>query len=149
MVARFGVRFLGIVYLVLGIAGFLPFPVLNPPHPEGIGARYVFNLVAINSIHNLIHLVIGLTALLSARSQNAARRWGIIAGVVLLLLFVAGIVQAVFEGFPKDQMLLGFIPLNSPGHILHLVSGVIALYLGRLSSSGDENREHIQREGSP
>jgi len=134
MVARFGVRLLGLIYLILGIAGFLPFPALNPFHPEGVGARYVFNLVAINSIHNIIHLAIGITALLSARSENAARHWGTIAGAVLLFLFVAGMVQAVVEGLPKDQLFLGLVPLNSPGHILHLVSGIIAVYLGRVPS---------------
>jgi Domain of unknown function (DUF4383) len=134
MVTRFGVRLLGIIYLILGIAGFLPFPDLNPLHTEGVGARYVFNLVAINSIHNVIHLAVGITALLSARSQNAARRWGTIAGAVLLLLFAGGMVQAIIEGRPKDQMFLGLVPLNSPGHILHLVSGIIAIYLGRVSS---------------
>jgi hypothetical protein len=149
MVTRFGVRLLGIVYLALGIAGFLPFPALNPLHPEGIGARYVFNLVAINSIHNLVHIVVGLTALFSARSQSAARRWGVFAGATLLLLFAAGTVQTVLEGFPKDQMFLGIIPLNSPGHILHLVSGFIALYLGRLSPSLVGNQERVQGENSP
>ena len=54
---------------------------------------------------------------------------------MLLILFVGGMVQAFIEGLPNDQMFLGLVPLNSPGHILHLVSGGIVLYLG-LASPG-------------
>jgi len=39
-------------------------------------------------------------ALLASR-QEIARLWGKIAGVVLILLFVAGMVQAAAQGFPK------------------------------------------------
>jgi hypothetical protein len=34
------------------------------------------------------------------------------------------------EGFPGDQLLLGLVPLNSPGHTLHLTTSAVALYLG-------------------
>jgi hypothetical protein len=34
------------------------------------------------------------------------------------------------QKFPPDQSLLGLIPLNSPGHVLHAISGGAALYLG-------------------
>jgi uncharacterized membrane protein YraQ (UPF0718 family) len=59
-----------------------------------------------------------------------ARRWATIVGVVLLALFFAGMIQSALEGFPPEQLLLGLIPLNSPGHVLHAVTGGIALYLG-------------------
>jgi len=125
-----GVRLLGVVYTALGALGFLPLDFLNPVHPEGVGARYLMNLVAINALHNFIHLAIGVSALWAPRTVHNARQWGKITGPVLLLLFSAGMGQAALEGFPKDQLLLGFLPLNSPGHILHLMSGGLALYLG-------------------
>ena len=127
---QYGVRLLGLVYLVLGALGFLPFDFLNPHHPEGVGARYLFNLVAVNTLHNLIHLAIGVSGLWAAQQLDRARPWGTLTGVVLLLLFAAGLGQAAVEGFPKDQILLRLLPLNSPGHILHLISGGLALYLG-------------------
>jgi hypothetical protein len=133
MFIQFGITLIGIVYLAFGIIGFIPLEFLNPFHHEGVGARYLFNLVAINTLHNLIHLAVGITALIAARGLAASQRWGRICGPILLALFIAGIIQAVIEGFPKDQLFLGLIPLNSPGHILHLVSGSIALYLGVVS----------------
>ena len=127
---QFGARLLGTVYTVLGIAGFLPIHFLNPMHHEGVGVRYLFNLVAINTVHNLIHLAIGVTGLLAAGQVARSRIWGRVCGCALLLVFLGGIAQAYMEGLPPDQLLLGLVPLNSPGHILHLVTGVIALYLG-------------------
>lgn len=128
--AQYGVRLVSVVYIGLGALGLLPFDFLNPHHPEGVGARYLLNLVAVNTLHNLIHLAIGVSGLWAAQSLHRARLWGKVAGVVLLLLFSAGLAQAALEGFPKDQILLRFLPLNSPGHILHLISGGLVLYLG-------------------
>ena len=127
---QYGVRLLGLVYLGLGVVGFLPFDFLNPHHLEGVGARYLLNLVAVNTLHNVIHLAIGVSGLWAAKQLARARLWGRLNGAVLLLLFSAGLVQAALEGFPKDQQLLMLLPLNSPGHILHLISGSLALYLG-------------------
>jgi hypothetical protein len=143
MFIQFGVRLIGIVYFVFGAAGFLPFDFLNPMHHDGVGVRYLFGLVAINTLHNLIHLGIGITGILAARNLKHAQTWGKTWGPILLLLFVAGMVQAFLEGLPHDQMLLGIVPLNSPGHILHLVTGGIALYLGLVSP------KRIPADGSP
>jgi hypothetical protein len=130
MYIQYGVRLVGIVYLILGILGFIPIDPINHFHPEGIGVFYLLNQVAINWLHNIIHLVIGVTGLWAAQSITRAQLWGKIMGAVLLLLFVVGMGQAVMLGLPKDQWLFGVVPLNSPGHILHLVTGGLALYLG-------------------
>ena len=127
---QYGVRLVGLVYLGLGVLGFMPFDFLNPHHPEGVGARYLLNLVAVNTLHNVIHLAIGVSGLWAAQQLHRVRLWGTLTGVVLLLLFSAGLAQAALEGFPKDQFLLRLLPLNSPGQILHLISGGLVLYLG-------------------
>jgi Domain of unknown function (DUF4383) len=129
-VVQYGVRFIASVYVVIGALGFIPIDVLNPAHDHGTGVRYLLHLVAINAPHNLFHLVIGTTGLWASRTLAGARLWGVLAGTVLLVLFFAGMVQAALEGFPPDQSLLGLIPLNSPGHVLHAISGGVALYLG-------------------
>ena len=127
---QYGVGLVSVVYLALGALGLLPFDFLSPHHPEGVGARYLLNLVAVNTLHNLIHLAIGVSGLWAAKRLSRARLWGKVTGAVLLLLFSAGLAQAALEGFPKDQILLRLVPLNSPGHILHLISGGLVLYLG-------------------
>ena len=130
MVVQYGVRFIASVYVVIGVLGFIPVDLLNPPHDHGTGVRYLLHLVAVNAPHDLFHLVIGATGLRASRTTAGARLWGVLAGTVLLSLFFAGMLQAALQGFPRDQSLLGLIPLNSPGHVLHAISGGAALYLG-------------------
>src|ERR1041385_4013472 len=124
---RFGVRLISITYVALGIIGFLPIDAINPYHPEGVGARYLLHQVAIDPLHNLLHLAIGLTGLWAVRSISTARIWGIVWGITLLLLFVVGMGQASMEEFPNDQLLFGLVTLNSAGHILHVSTGALAL----------------------
>ncbi len=131
MFIRYGVRLIGVTYVVLGILGFLPIDALHPFHGEGVGADYLLGLVAINWLHNLIHLAIGVSGVWAATSVERSRLWGWVTGVVLLLVFAAGMLQAALAGYPADQLLLGLVPLNSPGHMLHLATGGLALYLAR------------------
>jgi hypothetical protein len=130
MVVRYGVRLIGSMYVVIGVLGLVPIDALNPPHDHGTGVRYLLHLIAINAPHDLVHLVIGTTGLLASRTTAGARLWGVVVGTLLLALFFAGMVQAALQGFPPDQRLFGLIPLNSPGHVLHAISGGAALYLG-------------------
>ncbi len=129
-ITQYGALLIGAVYLALGLAGFIPSDTINPLHHEHVEARYLLNLVAINALHNVIHLAIGVTGLVASRRAAWARQWGVVTGVVLLVLFAVGMAQAGIEGLPPDQLFLGVLPLNSPGHILHLVTGGLALYLG-------------------
>lgn len=130
MFIQYGVGIISISYVALGLLGFLPLDAINPFHHEGVGARYLLNLVAINGVHNLIHLAIGVTGLWAMRSLDRSQLWGKVVGVVLLLVFAIGMAQAALEGFPGDQLLLGLVALNSPGHTLHLATSGVALYLG-------------------
>jgi hypothetical protein len=130
MFIRYGVGLIGVTYVVLGLLGFVPVEWLNPMHTEGVGARYLLGLVAINWMHNLIHLGIGVSGVWASAKLERCRLWGRVVGVVLLVVFAVGMAQAMSTGFPADQLLLGLVPLNSPGHMLHLATGGLALYLG-------------------
>ncbi len=127
-VARFGFLLIAITYLVLGVLGFAGFDALNPFEDAGVGARYLLNLIAVNALHNVVHVGIGVTGLLLLRV--ASRTWALVAGAALMVLFVAGIIQAAVDGLPGDQLFLGLVPLNAPGHILHVVTGALLLYFG-------------------
>lgn len=133
MNVRYGVRLISAIYLALGLVGFLPVEGINPIHHDGVGATYLLHLVAVNTLHNIVHFLIGATGLVAARSTSASATWSLVCGPVLLLLFAVGMAKAFAEGFPVDQSLLGLVPLNSPGHILHLVTGGLALYLGLMA----------------
>lgn len=130
MQIRYGAKLIGIMYMVIGILGFIPIEILNPFHPEGVGATYLLRHIAVNWLHNVIHLAIGFSGLWASQTIELTRLWARVFGATLLLIFATGMIQAVIQNFPADQLLLGLVPLNSPGHMLHLVTGSIALYLG-------------------
>src|SRR5262245_17320974 len=137
MYIRYGVRLVAITYVVLGTIGFLPIEELHPFHSEGVGAPYLFGLVAINWLHNLIHLAIGVTGIWAAQTLETSRKWGWVTGITLLLVCAAGMLQAALSGYPVDQLLLGLVPLNAPGHMLHLATGGLAIYLARARVPGE------------
>ncbi len=66
-------------------------------------------------------------------------------GATLVVLFVAGLGQAALAGFPRDHSLLGFVALNSAGHVFHLATGVIALIFG-LTRPGSDPLQKPHRE---
>ncbi len=125
---QYGVMILGIVYLAIGIVGFLPVEAINPLSRSG--ATLLLRHIAVNGLHNLVHVIIGITGLAAARRMESTRAWGRVMGAVLLVLFVAGLAQAALAGFPRDQSLLGLVTLNSAGHVFHLATGVLALIYG-------------------
>jgi hypothetical protein len=126
---QYGVLYTGIMYVAFGVLG-LPIEALNPLIHEPSHTRYLLLHFAVNELHNIVHLAIGISGVFAARDAAWSRLWGKGWGVVLVALFVIGMAQALLQGLPNDQLLLGLVPLNSPGHMLHLVTGLIALYLG-------------------
>jgi hypothetical protein len=113
-------KLLGLVFIVVGVAGFVA--------PTLLGAH-------LNTAHNAVHLVSGVIAIYFgfAGSAGAARGFCIFFGLVYLLLGVCG----WFLGAGPEHMLN--IPTTSPvlmlgtrDHIIHILLGVIFLAGGVL-----------------
>ena len=110
-------KILGIVFVLVGIAGFAK--------PELLGAH-------LNLAHNAVHLVSGALALYFgfAGSGGAARGFCVLFGIVYLLLGVCG----WFLGTGAEHMLhIGdLLALGKMDHIIHILLGVIFLAGGVL-----------------
>lgn len=119
----------GIVFLIIGAGGFLPFLILGEG-PEGFGL--LLGLFAISAIHNVIHLASGVAALASSTSTQYARLYFQIFGVVYALVTVLG--------FLSGGVLLGILPLNLFDNILHLAIAAASLYLGFGYKSGSSEK---------
>ncbi len=115
----------GLVYLLVGILGFIP-PLLTGNIPGVIGpfSGLLLGLFAVNWLHNIAHIAIGAAGLASYRSAAGARSYAIGIGVLYLLLFVIGLILPT---------VFGLLPLNGADNILHLVSGAAALAIGLAS----------------
>lgn len=107
----------GIVFTIIGLLGFI----VSSSMARG-------NLLGfdVDIVHNLIHLVTGVIALLTV-FLGGYRRFNQIFGVVYIILGILGLFYPLlyFKG-----LFLGITHINAADHILHLVFGVIGTYLG-------------------
>lgn len=118
----------GVVYLLVGILGFIPALVAPPPTRApsiALDAGYgmLFGLFAVNSLHNLIHIVFGIWGLVAYRrfepSRTFARSLAIVFGVL-----------TVFGLFPGLNTVFGLVPVFGHDVWLHLITALVAAYFG-------------------
>jgi hypothetical protein len=116
----------GAIYLLVGILGFVAIsPILTKTPLVGgslpfIGpvAGYLLGLFAVNWLHDIAHLVIGVAGLATYRNPIAARTYALTLGVVYVLLFLLGLILPT---------VFGLLPLfGAPDLILHLLTALIA-----------------------
>jgi hypothetical protein len=112
MTARSAAIIIGIVFLVIGVLGFVPNPLVSPT-----------GLFAVNPAHNLVHLVSGAVLLIGAYSALGSSMALKIIGVIYALVAILGLIMG-------SGMLLGIIHINGADHWLHIVLALVILYAG-------------------
>jgi hypothetical protein len=108
---------IGVVFTLIGIIGFFIAPSMVP------GSLLGFD---IDLVHNLIHLITGILALLAVFT-GWSRLFNRIFGVIYLLIGVAGL---IYPGLYMDGLFLGMMHVNAADHVLHLLTGIIAAGVG-------------------
>jgi len=126
MIRKFALIF-GIVYVVAGIAGFLPglssHPPSAPPLALEVGYGYLLGLFPINAVHNLVHIAIGAWGVIASRSPAGARLFARALAVIYGVLTVLGLI-------PATNTLFGLAPIFGHDVWLHALSALIAAYFG-------------------
>jgi hypothetical protein len=125
---RYFALVVGIIYLVVGIAGFIPAFGTERTTPElAVEANYqnLFGLFPVNVLHNLVHLLIGALGVLAYMSFDAARNYSRGLAIVYAVLAIMGLIDAgdlntTFE----------LIPLFSHDIWLHALTALAAGYFG-------------------
>jgi hypothetical protein len=116
----------GIVFLVVGILGFVPGVTTRYGDlsfaGHGSGAK-LLGIFQTSILHNIVHLLFGLVGIAMARSWEGARTFLIGVGVVYLVLFVYGLLA-------HGDSSANFIPVNSADNVLHVALGVAMIALG-------------------
>ncbi|MQA97180.1 MAG: DUF4383 domain-containing protein [Streptosporangiales bacterium] len=118
----------GIVFLLVGIAGFIPGVTTNYEALQFAGHESDARLLGVfevSILHNIVHLLFGVAGIVLARTAAAARGFLVGGGVIYLVLFVYGLVIG-------HDSAANFIPVNTADNWLHLVLGVGMLALGFL-----------------
>jgi uncharacterized protein DUF4383 len=113
MTAKTAALVIGIVFVLVGILGFIPNPLISPT-----------GLFAVNTMHNLVHLISGIVLLAGVYSFGAALGLKII-GIVYALVAILG-----FFIVGDDQMMLGMIHVNDADKWLHVLLAVVILIAG-------------------
>lgn len=109
---------LGIVYLLVGIAGFF----MGVPFLEGNDGDKLL-IFHINQLHNIIHVVLGAGWIWASRTAANSRQVNLIYGLTLLAVAVAGFL------IPDTmQYLINVQDIGDPDNFLHLITGALALY---------------------
>jgi hypothetical protein len=122
---------LGGVFLLVGVAGFIPG--ITQDYDEltnfgGEGAE-LLGIFGINIIENIVHLAFGLVGLAMARTPLGARTFLIGGGVVYLVIWIYGILIDL----DSDA---NFIGVNDAGNWLHLALGVAMVVGGIVTTRG-------------
>jgi hypothetical protein len=130
MTIRFYALIVGIVFILVGAAGFVPG--LTPmaamaPQDRGVTMMTLFgyelHLFPVNILHDLVHIGFGLWGVIAARGLGAARTFFRAVAAIYGLLTVMGLVPALATFF-------GLIPLYGNDVWLHAALALVGVYFG-------------------
>ena len=107
---------IGIVFIVAGLLGFVPNPLVSPT-----------GVFAVNTAHNLVHLLTGIAILAGAYTTVGARNTLLVVGVIYAVVAIAGFIPGLTT---RGNMLLGFIQVNRADHWLHVLLAIVILAAG-------------------
>ena len=116
----------GIVFLIVGILGFVPGMVqeLHPGHPVAMGTNgSLLGLFPVNELHSIVHLAFGLWGLAVYRSAGGSVTYARAVAVIYAVLTVAGLL-------PQLNTAMGLVPLYGNDVWLHGAIALVAAYFG-------------------
>lgn len=124
MQIRYSALFLGVLFLILGLAGFVPQWVSGPATAfPGPGYGYLLGVFPTNYFHNAIGILFGLWGLAAFTSLGGAitfnRAFTVIYGI-----------QAIMGLLPFAKTLFGMMPLYGGNVWLSILTAAIAYYYG-------------------
>ncbi|PSB13437.1 DUF4383 domain-containing protein [filamentous cyanobacterium CCP1] len=140
MGARYFALISGILYIVIGLAGFVPGMVATPGTggPEVIlneGYGYLLGTFPVNILHNIVHLAVGIWGLISYRSYIGARNYSRGLAIFYGVLAIMGL-------FPVLNTTFGLIPIFGSNVWLHALTAFIAAFFGFKTPSPSELRNY-------
>ncbi len=120
----------GIIYLVIGIAGFIPGLVQGQDYSgQGLavdaGSGALLGLFPVNVVHHLVHLLVGVLGIAAYRAFDSARLYARGLAIVYSVLAVMGLISAA-----NLHTMFGLTPLFSHDVWLHAGTAIIAAYFG-------------------
>ena len=130
----------GIVFLLVGIAGFIPALVTPPVETTRdlaieAGHGRLFGLFPVNVVHNLIHIAYGIWGLAAYRALSSARLYARSVAVIYAVLAVMGFI-------PVLNVVFGLAPIHGHAIWLHVLLAAVAAYFGWVAKPEEEHVLH-------
>jgi len=115
---------IGIIFLAVGLLGFVSNPVVGESH------NAIFHA---DKVHNMVHIISGILFLIVALAAPARSSFFLkLFGIVYLLLGVLGFAAIGDSGMVT---LLGFLTVNGADNYLHIVLGITIFLAGLFPKS--------------
>ena len=113
----------GVVFVLAGIAGFIPglTEQVSPVQGMEVADGAVLGLVPVNVVANVVHIAIGLILIVASRTYAMALNAVRFFGVAYALLSVIGLFLP--EGF-------GLLPLGGVELVIHFLTAGVLLVVG-------------------
>ena len=133
MTERYIALAIGIAYLLLGLAGFIPALVSLPGTNESFipldestsaysaGFGYIFGLIPTNFLHNLVRCAVGLFGITSYSNYTTARLFNRAFAISYALLAVMGLL-------PFAKTSFGLMPLFGYNVLLNALAAIATAY---------------------
>ena len=102
----------GIGFIFAGVAGFLP---------TFIKDGLLFGYFEVNNVHNMVHMVTGVLAIMASTSYRFTKLFFKLFGLIYTVVAI--------WGFWNNGDLY-VMHVNMADNILHIVVGVVSIYLG-------------------
>jgi Domain of unknown function (DUF4383) len=126
---------IGILFLVLGIAGFIPafvsipgtdvsyIPANHAPNAYAAGFGYLFGLFPTNFLHNLFHCAVGLLGITSYLTHDGAKQFNRFFCAAYIVITIMGLL-------PITKTFFNLMPVFGNNVLLNGLSALAAAYYG-------------------
>jgi hypothetical protein len=114
----------GVVLVVAGILGFF-YEASFATGAQDVQADEVLGILAVNGWHNVFHILAGVLGL-AAAAGGWARTYALGFGLIYLVLAIWGFADG-------DDIILGFLPVNTEDNVLYLILAILGLGAGAAS----------------
>jgi len=137
---------MGLLYVLVGLLGFVPGlvspPPLDAPHLNvDTGYGYLMGLFPINVLHNLVHIGVGLWGIAAYRSVYGSVSFARGLAIFYGALTIMGLIPVV-------NTMVGLIPIFSHDIWLHALSAAAAGYVGFVRMSENFTVGRMTRRAS-
>ena len=130
MNVRYFALVLGIIFLLVGVMGFIPAfvqPATGDMHHVTVHANhgYLLGIFPVNLLHNIVHLLFGVWGIAAYFSFAGSRVYARCVAVIYALLAIMGLIAA-----GNLNTTFGLIPIHGNDVWLHAVVALAAAYFG-------------------